>query len=172
MKRLVSIAAALVAAAVVLVIALSAGSSSKTPQAAAVSARPAASAVSIRSTSLGKILVDARGRTLYLFEADRPNVSTLSSAGLVAWPAFRATVTPEATSGASAAMLGTIRGTSQVTYAGHPLYYFVGDHSSGDLNGQGLNKFGALWYVVGAGGNAITTSTKPQSAPSGANNGY
>jgi predicted lipoprotein with Yx(FWY)xxD motif len=88
MKRLVSIAAALVAAAVVLVIALSAGSSSKTPQAAAVSARPAASAVSIRSTSLGKILVDARGRTLYLFEADRPNVSTLSSAGLVAWPAF------------------------------------------------------------------------------------
>lgn len=174
MKRLMSIAAALTVAAVVaVVVVLSAGSSSKTAQAAASSARPAASAVSIKSTSLGKILVDAHGRTLYLFAADKPNVSTLSSAGLVAWPAFRATAkTPQAGNGASTAMIATIAATSQVTYAGHPLYYFVGDHGSGETNGQGLNKFGARWYVVGPGGNAITTAPQAQSTPSGASNGY
>jgi predicted lipoprotein with Yx(FWY)xxD motif len=155
MKRLVSISAGLVAAGAVLVVALSAGSSSKT-HATASDARPAAAALSVKSTSLGHILVGAHGRTLYMFKADRPNVSTLSSAGLAAWPAFRATVTPQAGSGVAATMIATITGTSQVTYAGHPLYYFVGDHNSGDTNGQGLNKFGALWYVVGAGGNPIT----------------
>ncbi len=172
MKRLIPIAAAALAAVVVLVIALSVGGSSKTAHAAASSARPAASRISIRSTSLGDILVDGHGRTLYLFAADRPNVSTLSSAGLVAWPAFKSTVKPQASSGASGSMIGVIAGTSQVTYAGHPLYYFVGDHGSGETNGQGLSKFGARWYVVGSSGNATTAPKAQNAAPSGASKGY
>ena len=83
-------------------------------------------------------LVDANGRTLYLFEADRPNVSILSAAGQAIWPPFTATTTPRALSGAVAGRIGTVTqagGAAQVTYKGHPLYYYVGDHSPGQTSG-------------------------------------
>jgi predicted lipoprotein with Yx(FWY)xxD motif len=136
------------------------------------------SAIAIRSTSLGQTLVDANGRTLYLFKGDRPNVSTLSAAGTAVWPRFVSAGHVKAEGGARAALIGTTSspsGVRQVTYAGHPLYYYVGDSSPGSTRGQGLNQFGALWYVLGSSGNAIThapsTSTTAPTAPA-TNYGY
>jgi predicted lipoprotein with Yx(FWY)xxD motif len=136
------------------------------------------SAIAIRSTSLGKTLVDANGRTLYLFRGDRRDVSTLSAAGAAVWPRFVSAGHVKAEGGAQAALIGTTTsqsGTKQVTYAGHPLYYYVGDSKPGSTHGQGLNQFGALWYVLGSTGNAITqapsTSTPAPAAPA-SNYGY
>src|ERR1700739_5002175 len=115
--------------------------------------RPGAgSAISIAQTPIGKALVDANGRTLYLFVADQRNVSRLSAAGRAVWPPFTSATPPAATGGASAAQVGTIAGTNQITYNGHPLYYYAGDQSAGQVAGQGLNEFGARWYVLSASG--------------------
>lgn len=127
-------------------------------------------AIGIRSTSLGQTLVDGHGRTLYLFEGDKTNLSTLSAAGFAVWPAFTATGPVKAENGAQAGKIATIAGpnaTRQVTYNGHPLYYYVGDTQPGDTKGQGINEFGPLWYVLGVSGNAIThapRSISPQPA--------
>jgi predicted lipoprotein with Yx(FWY)xxD motif len=155
----------LIAGIAVIVLAVGGGSAMTGAQ------HPAAtgSAISIRSTSLGKTLVDANGRTLYLFAGDRANVSRLSGAGVSVWPRFIATGAVKASSGAQAAKIGTITspsGIRQVTYNGHPLYYYVGDSAPNSTRGQGLNQFGALWYVLGAAGNAITNSqSKSTAAP-------
>jgi predicted lipoprotein with Yx(FWY)xxD motif len=155
----------IVAGIAVIVLAVGGGSAKAVPQQTAA----AGSAVSIRSTSLGKTLVDAKGRTLYLFRADRTNVSTLSNAGLSVWPRFVASGPVKALNGAQAAKLGTVTspsGSRQVTYNGHPLYYYVGDSTPSSTRGQGLNEFGALWYVLGPAGNAITSSpSKAKAAP-------
>jgi predicted lipoprotein with Yx(FWY)xxD motif len=127
----------------------------------------ARSFVGVRKTPLGNVLVDAHGRTLYLFKGDRPNVSRLSRAGLAVWPAFTSTGRPRPEGGAKAAGIGTIIGRSgrrQVTYNRHPLYYYVGDQGAGETNGQGLNQFGALWYVLAPNGLAITGATKAPAA--------
>jgi predicted lipoprotein with Yx(FWY)xxD motif len=155
----------IVAGIAVIVLAVGGGSAKAVPQQTAA----AGSAVSIRSTSLGKTLVDAKGRTLYLFRADRTNVSTLSNAGLSVWPRFIALGPVKALNGAQAAKLGTVTspsGSRQVTYNGHPLYYYAGDSTPSSTRGQGLNEFGALWYVLGPAGNAVTSSpSKAKAAP-------
>jgi predicted lipoprotein with Yx(FWY)xxD motif len=118
----------------------------------------ASSAVGLRHTSHGATLVDARGRTLYLFEADRANKSNCSSACLTVWPLFTAKTKPHARGGAVASKIGTIPGPGGrriVTYAKHPLYYYVGDRKPGDTRGQGLRQFGAKWYVLSASGRKI-----------------
>src|SRR5438105_1685833 len=77
-----------------------------------------------------------------------------------AWPPVNASGAPHATGGASPALLGTTRrkdGTTQVTYAGHPLYYFIADKKPGDMNGQGISQFGAKWYVLAPSGKKIDT---------------
>jgi predicted lipoprotein with Yx(FWY)xxD motif len=162
---LVAAVAVIVAAAIAVLVATSGANTTK-PQPAVA----AASAISVKQTSLGPTLVDANGRTLYLFQGDRPNVSTLSAAGQAIWPPFTATTTPRALSGALAGRIGTVThagGAAQVTYNGHPLYYYVGDRSPGQTSGQGLNQFGALWYVLGPAGNAITSPSTSPAAPSG-----
>ena len=98
-------------------------------------------------------------------------------AGLAVWPAFTGAVTPQAKGGAVAADIGTVAGpggTRQVTYNGHPLYYYVGDHQPGSTAGQGLNQFGALWYVLSGSGAANTSapSSPAPAAPSGSGNSY
>jgi predicted lipoprotein with Yx(FWY)xxD motif len=118
-----------------------------------------AATVSTSTTKLGQILVDASGRTLYLFQKDQPNQSACSGACAAAWPVDQSARTPKAASGVKAAMLGTIKrtdGTTQVTYNQHPLYYYSGDSAAGQQAGQGLNAFGALWYVVAPSGAAVT----------------
>jgi predicted lipoprotein with Yx(FWY)xxD motif len=110
------------------------------------------------STPLGQILVDGSGRTLYLFEKDQPDQSACSGGCAAAWPVDKSSGTAKAGSGAQASMLGTIKrgdGTTQVTYNHHPLYYYSGDSGAGQQNGQGLNAFGAKWFVVAPSGNSL-----------------
>jgi predicted lipoprotein with Yx(FWY)xxD motif len=137
----------------------SGGAQRKAPQ------RPAGSAISVGQTPVGKALVDANGRTLYLFAGDKANVSLLSAAGRAVWPPFTSATLPPATAGALAARVGTIASSKQITYNGHPLYYYVGDQRPGQASGQGLNQFGARWYVLSASGAAIT-SAAPSGSPS------
>lgn len=144
--------AVVIAAAVALIIATSGGSASTSKPKVASN-----SAISIKQTSLGKTLVDANGRTLYLFLADRHDRSTLSAAGQAVWPPFTATIKPSASGGALASHLTTIGG-HQIAYNGHPLYYFVADHHAGQTAGQGLKEFGARWYVLSAAGAAVTSA--------------
>ena len=161
MKRspLISTLTILVAGVVVLTIAVTRGSASQRKPASGA----ALSAVSVKHTSLGNIVVDTKGHTLYLFKADRPNRSTLSREGFAVWPAFAPAGKPQAKGGISAAHIATIKsdGKRQVTYFGHPLYYYVGDKSSGQTNGQGLKQFGALWYVLSPKGTAVTSAPAP-----------
>ncbi|MBV9338660.1 MAG: hypothetical protein JO243_22450 [Solirubrobacterales bacterium] len=105
-----------IVAAAVAVIVSAAGGSTKKTQPAPV----AGSAISLGQTALGKTLTDANGRTLYLFAADKPNVSTLSAAGRAYWPPFTSSTRPSATAGAMARDIGMTAG-GQVTYNGHPL---------------------------------------------------
>jgi predicted lipoprotein with Yx(FWY)xxD motif len=158
-QRLSLPVAVLVIAAIVAVIA-STGGAKKNVQ-GAVSAGPA---VSLRQTPLGSTLTDNQGRTLYLFAGDKPNASTLSAAGRAVWPPFTSSATPRAIGGAQASRIGTITGAAgvpQVTYNGHPLYYFIGDKNPGQTAGQNLLEFGARWYVLSGAGAAITAAPKP-----------
>src|SRR3954449_417504 len=116
-------------------------------------------AVKTRHTSLGTILVDAKGRTLYLFEKDTKNKSKCSGACATNWPPALTGGKPKAAGGAVSSRLGTTKrsdGTTQVTYAGHPLYTFVLDKNKpGATKGEGVDAFGAEWYVVGTNGKKI-----------------
>jgi predicted lipoprotein with Yx(FWY)xxD motif len=151
-KRLIPVVVVAAVAALVLVLTTSGGTSKAHKNAAATT-----SSVNLRSTSLGKILVDGEGRTLYLFEADKRGMSNCSGACLSLWPVLSSQGKPHAGPGVTAAKLGTTTtsGKQQVTYNGHPLYYYAGDQKAGDTSGQGLNQFGAKWYVLAATGNKI-----------------
>ena len=133
------------------------------------SSRPAAAAVvHLRMTSLGSILVDARGRTLYLFEKDTNGASSCNSACASYWPPLMSHGAPHAAPGVRTSLLGITRGrggSAQVTYAGHPLYTFVGDKRAGQTTGQGLVKFGAGWYVVAANGKKIEPASSASNDP-------
>ena len=159
---------AVVVAAIVVVVVATSGGSAKTTHPAVASN----SAITLTQTSLGKTLVDANGRTLYLFEGDKRDRSTLSTAGQAIWPPFTAPTKPKALGGAVAVDIGTSKGangSSQVTYNGHPLYYYVADHNPGQTLGQGLNQFGARWYVLAGNGSAITSA--PSSSTSNGSSG-
>jgi len=117
--------------------------------------------VGLRKTALGTILVDARGRTLYLFEKDRNGISACNTACATYWPPLTSRATPRAGTGVQQSMLRLAKqhnGRRQVTYAGHPLYTFVGDKSSGQTTGEGLNNFGADWYALAASGQKVESS--------------
>ena len=116
-----------------------------------------ASAVTLKTASspLGTILVDQDGKTLYLFEVDSQNKSNCSGGCLNLWPPIDSNGKASAGSGVTAALIGTATGSSQVTYAGHPLYWFSGDTAAGDTNGEGLDDFGGEWYAVSPAGKAV-----------------
>jgi predicted lipoprotein with Yx(FWY)xxD motif len=117
-----------------------------------------AAVVTTKKTSLGTFLVDARGRTLYLWDADKGSMSACSGACAQAWPPLTATATPKASGAVKASLLGTTKradGSREVTYAGHPLYTFAGDTQTGKTTGEGSNGFGAPWWVVSPAGKAL-----------------
>jgi len=115
--------------------------------------------VKARDSKLGKIMVDGRARTLYLFEKDKNGKSSCSGDCAKNWPPLLTKGKPKAGTGARASKLGTTKrsdGTTQVTYGGHPLYTFVADKSKpGSTKGQELDAFGAEWYVVGTNGKKV-----------------
>jgi predicted lipoprotein with Yx(FWY)xxD motif len=121
-----------------------------------------ATTVAVASTSgLGTILVDSQGRTIYLFQKDTGTKSACSGDCAVDWPPVTTTGKATVGGGLSTSKVGTTKrpdGTTQITYNGHPLYLFEGDHGAGDANGQGLNAFGAAWYGLSPAGNEITGS--------------
>jgi predicted lipoprotein with Yx(FWY)xxD motif len=141
----------------------SASSHSSTHAAGSTSASTNASAKSVMLKTahgpMGTYLVGPNGRALYLWVADRKNKSVCSGSCAKAWPPLTTTGKPRASGGAIEADLGTTArsdGRKQVTYKGHPLYYFIGDTSSGMTHGQGSNGFGAKWWLVSPSGQAIT----------------
>jgi predicted lipoprotein with Yx(FWY)xxD motif len=100
--------------------------------------------------TFGQALVDGEGRSLYLFTNDTQNSGASSCTGecLVNWPPLLTDGDPVAGTGVDEAMLGTITlpdGTTQVTYNGWPLYYYIDDTAAGDANGQGV---GGVWFLV------------------------
>jgi predicted lipoprotein with Yx(FWY)xxD motif len=118
--------------------------------------------IEISSTSLGDVLTDGSGRTLYLFTHDTGASSACDGGCLSVWPPL--TGTPTAGSGAESSLLGTITrsdGSTQATYAGHPLYYYSGDQGAGDVNGQEIQD---AWYVVNSSGEEVEGG--PTEAPS------
>ena len=114
--------------------------------------------VALASTKLGKVLVDGKGRTLYLFEADKGTMSKCDGACATAWPPLTTSGKPSAGAGIEAAKLGTAKradGTTGVTYAGHPLYTYAGDGAPGQTAGEGLTDYGAPWYALSAAGKTV-----------------
>lgn len=119
---------------------------------------PAGVLIETRSTSLGTVLVDSNGRTLYLFEKDKGSSSTCYGSCATSWPPITTSGTARAGSGITLSLLGATKrmdGTSQINYNGHPLYYYAGDSSPGQTTGEGLNQFGARWFVLSPSGNAL-----------------
>lgn len=113
------------------------------------------------SPALGKILVNGKGRTLYLFENDKGSKSTCSGKCADAWPPLTSGGEPKAINGVKASLLGRITrsdGSKQVTYNGHPLYYYAEDKEPGQTNGQDLAQFGAKWYAVSPQGTSVETN--------------
>ncbi|HEX9099691.1 MAG TPA: hypothetical protein VF956_09425 [Candidatus Dormibacteraeota bacterium] len=141
------------------------GSSTSSTASASPSTSPAASPAATGATiavatnsKLGQILVDGKGMTLYLFVADTGTSSTCYTSCAQIWPPVLTSGPPQAGAGATASLLGTTTrtdGTTEVTYAGHPLYYFVQDKQPGDATGQGVNGFGGLWWVLTPSGAAM-----------------
>ncbi len=137
------------------------GASSATTGAAANSSGSTAggTVVSTEHTGLGTVLAAGPKRlTVYLFASDTSSTSTCSGACAQVWPPVTSTGKPKAEGGAMAADLGTITrsdGTKQVTYKGHPLYWYVTDTQAGETTGQGVNSFGAPWYVLSPSGSEI-----------------
>jgi predicted lipoprotein with Yx(FWY)xxD motif len=114
--------------------------------------------VSSSKGKLGRILVDSSGRTLYLFEKDKNGRSACSGQCATFWPPLIANAKPRAGAGVKASLLGRTKradGRMQVTYNHHPLYRFAKDSKRGQTNGEGLEAFGAEWYVVSSAGAKI-----------------
>ena len=114
--------------------------------------------IALRTTPLGQILVDGSGRTLYLFEADKGSMSTCYGDCASVWPPLIAKGMVDAGAGINSALLSTtarIDGSVEVTYNGHPLYYFASDKQAGDTTGQAISSFGAEWYVLSAAGSKV-----------------
>jgi predicted lipoprotein with Yx(FWY)xxD motif len=109
------------------------------------------------ASGVGKVLVDAEGMTLYYFQKDQKGSgkSKCEGACAEAWPPLTTEGEPEAVKGVKASMLGTIEredGSTQVTYAGWPLYTFVEDQKPGEDNGTDSKAFGASWYPLHSNG--------------------
>jgi len=166
MKRILGFTLAAIGAAMFVVAVAQAGTSLLAHR------QSAGALVSVRKTALGSILVDARGRALYLFEKDVKGVSMCSSACASYWPPLTSQAAPRAGSGVHKSLLalGKARnGVRQVLYAGHPLYTFVGDNHAGQTAGEGLTNFGAAWYAVAASGKKVegNNTNKTSSSSSG-----
>jgi predicted lipoprotein with Yx(FWY)xxD motif len=115
--------------------------------------------VALHKTKVGNALVAANGHTVYLFTADKGSKSACYEQCAGVWPPLIA-ARPTAGAGLKASKLGTTKrsdGKLQVTYGGHPLYYFAPDKKAGDVNGQGVVHFGGAWWLVSSAGAKITS---------------
>jgi|GEM_PF-557266 len=128
----------------------------------------AATVMVSKNDTLGQIVTDDEGKTLYLFTKDTKNTSNCYDKCAQAWPPLLTAGAPQTGDGADAALLGTTTrtdGTTQVTYNGWPLYYYAKDQKAGDTTGQGV---GSVWYVLSPKGDKVGTpgsAANPTSTP-------
>ena len=174
-------AAALSLAAVALIVAGCGGSSmssstsssqeSKAPAAGGEASSTAATTVSAAANpELGAVLVNSEGLTVYSFAKDSGTMSSCYGACAKAWPPVTTEGAPTSGEGAMSSQLGTTKrkdGTTQVTYAGHPLYTFVEDKSPGEATGNGVSAFGAEWNALDESGAPAAASSESSSESSG-----
>ena len=151
-KMLIAAAAPLAITLIAVGFGFAGSAQSSTPSGAAAARLGAA------GSSLGRIVVDGAGRTLYLFEKDRNRRSACYGACAQYWPPLLSHGKPRARPGVKQSLIGTTRrrnGSVQVTYAGHPLYRYAGDTGPGETNGAGLLDFGAGWDPISPAGKKI-----------------
>jgi predicted lipoprotein with Yx(FWY)xxD motif len=142
---------------------------------AAPARAPKGALVGLGKTALGKVLVDARGRTLYMFEKDKGGKSACFGACATYWPPLLSPAKARSGSGVRASLLSVTRrtdGKRQVTYAGHPLYTFVGDTKAGQTTGEGSKAFGAAWDALAASGRAVEPAASDSSGSGQSGGGY
>jgi predicted lipoprotein with Yx(FWY)xxD motif len=159
---------------VALAVAACGGSSSSHPtgygrSASSGASGGASSGVLIATTKgpLGTYLTGASGRAVYLWAADKGGTSACSGACAKIWTPVTTSGKASVSGGAMAADLGTTTradGAKQVTYNGHPLYYYVPDSGSGQTTGEGSNQFGAKWWLVAPSGSGITSGSSSSSS--------
>ena len=121
-------------------------------------ARRGGLAIAVRTSNYGRILANGANRTIYLFTRDRSAVSSCYGRCSAAWPPVLTKGAPTGLAGLSGRLLGTTRrreGTVQVTYGGHPLYYYVGDVQPGQILCQNAEEFGGIWLVVSPAGRPV-----------------
>jgi predicted lipoprotein with Yx(FWY)xxD motif len=180
MKRFLKIFSAVAALALLAIVAAGCGSSNtkttSSPAAAVVTQSTSAANATATTpaqlttkdaSSLGTILAGAKSNTVYLFEADKNGKSACNGDCAAAWPPVLTKGTATVTPNAKSSMVGTIKrddGTTQVTYGGHPIYYFSKDKDAEDVYGQGVSAFGADWYTLSASGNKIEKSASSTSS--------
>jgi predicted lipoprotein with Yx(FWY)xxD motif len=165
-------AVAMVGVALV-VAACGSASSNSSATASAPGSSPNAVSVGTATGSAGTYLVGASGRPLYLWVADSHDKSACAGACAKFWPPLTTKAAPVAAGGVTAGQLGTITrsaGIKQVTYNGHPLYYFAEDKTKGSFLGQGNTGFGAKWWLVAPSGTKITKSVATTSSASSSSN--
>jgi predicted lipoprotein with Yx(FWY)xxD motif len=148
---------------------------STTPQAnTSAPATTASGTVSTRHTSIGTVLVNSQGRTLYWFAIDTPTKSNCTGSCLTYWPPVTGTV--KAAPGTTLPKgFGTITsdGKTQATYDGHPLYTYVADTSAGMTSGNGKNLSGGLWWAMTPSGHKLMSAPSGSSSSStGGGGGY
>ncbi|MDX6358078.1 MAG: hypothetical protein QOH37_1132 [Nocardioidaceae bacterium] len=164
-----------VAAASLLTLSACGSSSSTTATPAggggASSAPATGSGLHVADTSLGKVLVDANGRTVYMFSPDSSGKSTCDSSCLQYWP-------PVAPGKAASTVTGKVASTSTTaggkiaTVAGWPLYTFIQDQQPGDVAGEGFNDFGGVWYAVSPSGQPVKGAGASSSSSAPTRGGY
>jgi predicted lipoprotein with Yx(FWY)xxD motif len=133
-----------------------AASSTSTPATSTPASK--GTAVDVRSSKLGRYLVDGTGRTVYLFEKDKGGKSACYGACAKVWTPLETKGSPSAGSGVAAGKLSTVKrtdGVTQVVYNGHPLYHYDDDHKPGQMEGEGSKEFGAEWYVLSPKGSKL-----------------
>ena len=133
--------------------------------------------LNLSSSSDGRVLVDQQGQSVYLFEKDESGESYCNSACAAVWPPVATSTAPSAGAGIQSGALGTIKrddGDMQVTYHGHPLYYYAADASTpGKTKGEDVEQFGSSWYLVSGRGEPVEpeSGSDSNSGSGGSNRG-
>ena len=180
-KLFIGVGGAVAAAATVAACSSAASSTAAAPAASPTGSPAAASpagasssggtVITTAKSSAGTFLTNGSGRAVYLWVKDTGDMSNCNGACAGAWPPVTTTGTATASGGAKASDIGTITrsdGTKQVTYDGHPLYYFSGDSGPGTASGQGSDAFGAKWWLVAPTGSDVTAGVTSFTAGSSA----
>ena len=130
--------------------------------------------ITVAKTPAGRVLVDPRGRTLYVFARDSRGHSTCTGSCATYWPPVPGVDAKRGATTAVSATLGSIKradGSSQLTANGYPVYTYVGDHARGQANGQGTNLSGGRWWVVSPSGARVTKTASPSAGASSSGSG-